>query len=430
VSDDDAHNLRAMLDAIPAPIFYKDAKGIYRGCNKAFEAYLGKRRDEIIGKDVYGLSPKELADVYKKADDELFASRTTQLYEARVRYADGTYRDVMFHKATFDDAHGNLAGMIGTILDITARKRAEARLKESEQRYRTVVSALGEGIVLFGRDHRVLAANQAAESLLGLDQSALMAGTPWPLLAEDGTPLAFERSPIVTTLDTGDEASGAVLGLARPDGSRAWISLSTRAIYDLSDTKPTSVVVSFADITEKRSFQQQLEHQAFHDPLTGLPNRQLFMDRLHHAIDLARRRSVEGRARIAVAFVDLDHFKDINDKLGHAAGDRLLAEIGRRLASTLRGSDFVARLGGDEFCAILTDVADEVAARSIATRMLAAIVPVLELDGRSFHVTASIGLSLYPDHATEPAILLRHADQAMYRVKERGKNAVGLFAPS
>ena len=425
MSDDDAHNLRVILDAIPAPIFYKDARGIYRGCNKAFEAYLGKTHDEIVGKDVYELSPKDLADVYKKADDELFASRATQLYEARVRYADGTYHDVMFHKATFDDANGNLAGMIGTILDITTRKQAERALKESEQRYRTVVSALGEGIVLYGQNRKVLATNHAAEQILGMDQPTLISGAPWPLLAEDGSPLAFEDCPIFKTLATGDEVAGAVLGIQRPDGSRSWISLSTRAILGLSDSHPTSVVASFADITDKRSFQQQLEHQAFHDPLTGLPNRQLFMDRLHHAVDMAARRG----ERVAVAFVDLDRFKAVNDTLGHEAGDRLLAEVGRRLAATLRGSDFVARLGGDEFCAILTGVADATAARSIAQRMLAAIVPALELESRVFHVTASIGLSLYPDDATEPGVLLRYADDAMYQVKARGKNAVGLFAP-
>jgi len=138
-------SIAALIDAIPAPVFYKDAAGVYRGCNRAFEAYLGKSRDEIIGKDVYQLSPKELADVYKAADDALFASRGTQIYEARVRYADGTYHDVMFHKATFLDSYGELGGMIGTILDITTRKQAEKALAESEARYRAVVSALGEG---------------------------------------------------------------------------------------------------------------------------------------------------------------------------------------------------------------------------------------------------------------------------------------------
>ncbi len=402
--------IAALLDAIPAPVFYKDAAGIYRGCNKAFEAYLGKPRAEIIGKDVYQLSPKELADVYKAADDALFASRGTQMYEARVRYADGSYHDVIFHKATFDGPDGALAGMIGTILDITTRKQAEAALAESEARYRAVVSALGEGIVLVSRDGRVLACNPAARAILRMDEAALLAGTPWPLVGDDGTPIA-----LASALAAGSDVIARVLALRHADGSRAWISLSTRPIA----TEGT-IVVSFADITERRMFQQQLEHAAFHDALTGLPNRKLFMQRLDHALELARRRD----ERVAVAFVDLDGFKAVNDTHGHEAGDRLLAAIGKRLADALRGSDLVARIGGDEFCAILTGIADHSAARSIAQRLLDAITPAIDRP----NVTASIGLSLFPDDATEPAILLRHADAAMYRVKTSGKNAIGLYA--
>jgi diguanylate cyclase (GGDEF)-like protein/PAS domain S-box-containing protein len=406
---DAAHELRALLDAIPAPVFYKDAHGVYRGCNKAFEAYLGKTRDEIIGKDVYGLSPKELADVYKQADDALFASRDVQIYEARVRYADGSYHDVMFHKATFDDATGQLAGMIGTILDITTRKQAEKALAESEARYRAVVSALGEGIVVMSRDRRVLACNPAARTILRMDEATLMAGTPWPLVDDEGAPC---------TIDLPTDRTGMVFGLRHADGTRAWISVSTRTIADADG----AVVVSFADITERRMFQQQLEHQALHDALTGLPNRKLFMQRLDHALELARRRD----ERVAVAFVDLDGFKAVNDTHGHEAGDHLLADIGRRLGTVLRGSDLVARLGGDEFCAILTGVVDQAAARSIAQRMLDTIAPAIEHP----NVTASIGVALFPDDATEPSILLRQADAAMYRVKSRGKNAVAFYATS
>jgi len=416
-----AHELRVLLDAIPAPVFYKDASGIYRGCNQAFEAYLGRPRAEIIGKDVYGLSPKELADVFKAADDALFASRGTQIYEARVRYADGTYHDVMFHKATFLDSFGNLGGMIGTILDITTRKQAEKALAESEARYRAVISALGEGIVLVSRERAVLACNPAARAILRLDEAALLSGADWPLVDDNGAPVALADSPIARTLATGRDETAVVLGLRHADGMRAWISLSTRGIGD-ADGLPTSVVASFADITERRMFQQQLEHQAFHDALTGLPNRKLFMQRLDHALELARRRD----ERVAVAFVDLDGFKAVNDTHGHEAGDRLLATIGKRLGETLRGSDLVARIGGDEFCAILTGVADQAAARSIAQRMLDVIAPAIDNPS----VTASIGLSLFPDDATEPSILLRQADAAMYRVKTRGKNAVGLYATS
>jgi diguanylate cyclase (GGDEF)-like protein/PAS domain S-box-containing protein len=418
------HELRVILDAIPAPVFYKDAAGVYRGCNTAFEAYLGKSREEIVGLDVYGLSPKELADVYKAADDALFASRGTQIYEARVRYADGGYRDVMFHKATFEDADGRLAGLVGTILDITSRKQAEKALRESEQRYRAVVSALSEGVVLIARDRRVLACNPAAEAILRLDRNALMSGAPWPTVHEDGSPLLFEDTPMALALDAGSDQNDVVLAVRHADGARAWISVTTRSLVEPGEDRPSSVVVSFADVTERRLFQQRLEHAAFHDALTGLPNRKLFMDRLGWALDLARRRG----ERVGVACLDLDRFKLVNDAFGHEAGDRLLAEIGRRLAESVRGSDLVARIGGDEFSAILTGVVDAPSARLIALRMLHSITPAFVLDGAEHFVTASIGIALYPDHATEPSILMRQADYAMYRVKSQGKNAVGFFA--
>jgi diguanylate cyclase (GGDEF)-like protein/PAS domain S-box-containing protein len=417
------HELRVILDAIPAPVFYKDAEGIYRGCNKAFEAYVGRSREEIVGLDVYGLSPKELADVYKTADDALFAARGTQIYEARVRYADGVYHDVMFHKATFEDTDGRLAGLVGTILDITSRKQAERALRESEQRYRAVVSALGEGVVLIGRDRRVLACNPAAEAILRLDREALMGGARWPTVREDGSPLAFEDTPMAAALGGGPDQNEIVLALRHADGTRAWISVTTRAIVEPGEDRPGSVVVSFADITERRLFQQRLEHAALHDALTGLPNRKLFMVRLHDALDYARRRG----ERVGVALLDLDRFKLVNDGHGHETGDRVLAEIAHRLADSLPSPDRVARIGGDEFSAILIGVVDAASARLSGQRILRAIARALLLDGTEHSLTASIGIALYPDNATEPAILMRQADYAMYRVKSQSKNAVGLF---
>jgi len=421
-ADESARQLRVILDAIPAPIFYKDADGIYRGCNKAFEAYLGRSRDEIVGLDVYGLSPRDLADVYKRADDALFEARGVQIYEASVRYADGTRHDVIFHKATFDDAGGRLAGLVGTILDITSRKQAERALRDSEERYRTVVSALGEGIVLIGRGGEVLACNPAAAAILGVPEDELMAGAPWPTVREDGSPLPLEATPVWTTLETGAPATSVVIGLARPGGARGWISLTTRPLRAAADEPPVSVVASFADVTDKQLFAQRLEYQAFHDPLTGLPNRLLFADRLDRALAGARRRD----AHVAVAFADLDQFKEVNDALGHDAGDRLLAEVARRLAGAVRASDTVARMGGDEFCAILSEVDGVDGARAVAERMLAALEAPFPLGGRELRVTASVGLALFPDHAEDPGVLLQRADAAMYAVKVGGKNAIGV----
>jgi diguanylate cyclase (GGDEF)-like protein/PAS domain S-box-containing protein len=417
------HDLRVVLDAIPAPVFYKDADGVYRGCNKAFEAYLGKRRDEIVGKDVYGVSPKELADVYKAADDALLARGGVQIYEARVRYADGSYHDVVFHKATFDGADGRTAGLVGTILDITARKEAERALRESEERYRALVSALGEGIVLFSREQVVLACNPAAEAILRLDRAAILSGAPWPMVHRDGRALPFADTPMAETLATGRDQSGVVVQLRHADGSIAWIAITTRAISaDSGDVRPGSVVASFADVTERQLLEQQLEHAALHDPLTRLPNRTMFLQGLGGALEVARRRG----ERVAVAFVDLDNFKSINDTLGHEMGDGVLAEVGRRLADSLRASDLIARLGGDEFCALVRGCSDASSVRWVAERLQEALMPPIQVGPHTVRITASIGLAVYPDHATDASSLMQRADRAMYRAKATGRNAVTL----
>jgi diguanylate cyclase (GGDEF)-like protein/PAS domain S-box-containing protein len=427
---EELHQLQVILDAIPAPIFYKDANTIYRGCNKAFEAYLGKSRSEIVGKSVYDIAPKDLADIYHEADLALFQQRGAQIYESSVLYADQTRHDVIFNKAPFLDAKGDLGGLVGTILDITARKQVERALRESEARYRGVVAALQEGILLVSRERQVLATNSAAESILGLSkeeiQQLIRDEPPRWGESEDGTPFPFSANPLMRTLASGQSESSAVIGLNRRDGSRVWLSMSARPLFRSDDpTALFAVVASFADISERKRAEERLEYQAFHDPLTGLPNRALFINRLEHALAYAHRRSEP----LAVACLDLDRFKIVNDTLGHDAGDRLLRDVARRLARGARGSDTVARMGGDEFMVILPGVLDAAQAEAAARRMLAALRPALEIEGHELRLSASIGITLYPFDGEDVGTLLRNADRAMYRAKESGKNDFRLFAP-
>jgi diguanylate cyclase (GGDEF)-like protein/PAS domain S-box-containing protein len=422
--------LQVILDAIPAPIFYKDADGIYRGCNRAFEAYLGRSRAQIVGASVYDVAPPDLADIYRKADLELFASRNVQVYETSVLYADGTRHDVIFNKAVFLDAAGQLGGLVGTILDITARKQAERALRESEERYRAVVSALEEGILLVSRDRRLLACNAAATAILGLSHHQLAerlapGGAGWSAVDGDGEPLAPEAMPLERTFASGEPAAARTLGLERGDGRRVWLSMNARPLFQPSEAEPFAVVVSFADISEQRRAEERLQHQAFHDALTGLANRALLFDRLSHALAHARRRGES----LAVACLDLDRFKLVNDTFGHEAGDRLLVEISRRLMQCARQSDTVARMGGDEFVMVLPGIRDRAQAAAAARRMIDALRPALLIEGRELHVSVSIGVTLCPNDGDDVVTLMRNADRAMYRAKELGKNDFRLFGP-
>jgi diguanylate cyclase (GGDEF)-like protein/PAS domain S-box-containing protein len=180
------------------------------------------------------------------------------------------------------------------------------------------------------------------------------------------------------------------------------------------------------DITGRRALEERLSHQALHDPLTGLPNRALLMDRLEHAVARAHRR----KTPLTVLFLDLDDFKAVNDALGHECGDRLLEEVGRRLDSGARSSDTVARFGGDEFVVLLEDIGDEREATLAADRMRKDLEVPFEVGGRELSVTASIGVAVGPSSGDGPRELLRNADLAMYRAKGNGKNRHEVYDPA
>jgi diguanylate cyclase (GGDEF)-like protein/PAS domain S-box-containing protein len=180
------------------------------------------------------------------------------------------------------------------------------------------------------------------------------------------------------------------------------------------------------DITERKALEERLSHRALHDPLTGLPNRALLMDRLEHAVARAHRR----KTPMPVLFLDLDDFKSVNDASGHECGDRLLEEVGRRLDSGARSSDTAARLGGDEFVVLLEDIEDEREASLVADRMRKVLEVPFEVGRRGLAVTASIGVAVGPSSGGYPRELLRNADLAMYRAKKSGKNRHEVHAPA
>jgi diguanylate cyclase (GGDEF)-like protein len=208
------------------------------------------------------------------------------------------------------------------------------------------------------------------------------------------------------------------------DGS--WRDLEHVANNLLDDPAVRGVVITSRDVTERKVLEEQLRHQAFRDPLTGRPNRALFIDRLEHALALAHRRGT----KVAVLFIDLDNFKAINDSLGHKAGDQLLRVVAERLMDCVRPEDTAARLGGDEFTILVEGVASVGDVAPIAERIAEILQSPFDLEEQEVFATASTGIALNsPTQEEESADLLRHADLAMYRAKHRGKARYKVFEP-
>ncbi|WP_252273007.1 diguanylate cyclase domain-containing protein [Pseudomonas subflava] len=206
-----------------------------------------------------------------------------------------------------------------------------------------------------------------------------------------------------------------------PDGTVRWLRETGNVVKD-EDGTPVKMMGVVRDITEEKAWASQMHRLAHHDPLTGLPNRLVFEERLAGALERARR----GRTRVALVFIDLNDFKTINDQLGHRAGDQVLMATAERLRTTLRGSDCVARLGGDEFVAVLEGLSAERSpeeeGQAIADKLLAALSPPVQMDGEAQRIGISLGIALFPEHATNMDRLIHIADQAMYEAKRSGDN--------
>ena len=309
----------------------------------------------------------------------------------------------------------------GFIEDITERQTTLEALEQAELRYRSIFEHASEGIFQTTPDGRYLAANPALARLYGY-------ATPRELIS-DLSDIdrrlyvdARRREEFRHLMETRGEVLNFESEVYRRDGSQLWISENAHIVRG-----PHGEILCYEgtvqDISERKHYEHQLERQATHDRLTGLPNRSLLADRLDQAIAHAARR---GR-RLALVFIDLDNFKLINDSLGHAFGDELLVGIARRLAGCLRHDDTVARLGGDEFVLVLNHVDALDLLISRLERILEEIGQRIVLAGREFHVGASLGVALFPDDGEEAQSLLKHADVAMYAAKSRGRNNFQFF---
>ncbi|HEV7616785.1 MAG TPA: EAL domain-containing protein [Burkholderiaceae bacterium] len=297
------------------------------------------------------------------------------------------------------------------------REQAEAALRESEAHFRALVEQASDSFYVHDFDGRFIDVNQRGCDCLGYTRHELLNMS----LADIDIDLSIKKLKTILGPLTTKEPIALESRHRHKDGTVFPVEIRIGPI----EIGGHQYLLSLArDVTERKELQDHIQHLAYHDSLTGLPNRAMFNRHLSHAM-LQARRYYKG---LAVLFIDLDRFKNINDTLGHDAGDRLLQEMARRLTASLRDGDLVARLGGDEFVVLIEEVADLSDVSHIARQILSALVKEYPLDGQLINITASIGISTFPEDGRDEFSLMKHADVAMYRAKEGGKNKFQFYS--
>jgi diguanylate cyclase (GGDEF)-like protein/PAS domain S-box-containing protein len=311
--------------------------------------------------------------------------------------------------------------------DSVRRGIAEDALFEEKERAQVTLNSIGDAVICTDIVGRISFLNRVAEKMTG-----------WPWQEAVGLPMADvlrildatsrETTPNPMELAVGQNQTTSLplnCLLIRRDGFETPIEDSVSPIHD-REKRVTGAVIVFRDVSAARAMALEMTHSAQHDFLTGLPNRMLLNDRIDQAIVLASRHT----KKVAVLFLDLDGFKHINDSLGHAIGDKLLQSVAKRLVDCVRGSDTVSRQGGDEFVILLSEVEHAEDGALSARRMLEAVALAHSIDQHDLHVTASIGLSVYPDDGMDAETLVKNADTAMYQAKENGRQGYKFFKPA
>jgi diguanylate cyclase (GGDEF)-like protein/PAS domain S-box-containing protein len=381
----------------------------------AVQRIYGCPPDELLGRDFKDVLSQEVGERDLAVFRRILAGESVFDYETRHLRRDGSHVDLSFNAVPLRDVQGNVIGATGTARDITTEKAAAAALYENVEKLRLAVDAAELVYWEWERDTDQLHWGRDPSSLVG---EAGGRTTRWSDYREIVHP--EDRDRYLATVEAAWERIGACSNeyrVIRQDGRVAWLSSHAKTLADPSGRVYRMIGVS-QDITERKRQEEEARFLAYHDTLTGLPNRRLLDDRLRQAVFLAQRRD----ARVGLMVVDLDRFKQVNDALGHRAGDAVLREAAHRIVGCLRKADTLARHGGDEFVVVIPDLQLDTDCQVVAEKILRALEPVFRVDGHDFSIGASIGISLYPIDAGDGEALLRNADVAMYRAKQLGRN--------
>ncbi len=422
-----------VVDALEAGVLVMDAEGVVTRCNGSAARLIGADRAGVLGRRL----PLPESEVLLDADGTPITAANNPI--ARVlRTGRAERRILMWFLRQGKSVWLEMSlqplprggGVVCSLIDVTERRDAERDLREARDRAERYLNMAGSVIVALDQELRVTMINRAGLELLGYSKGELM-GAEWirSVVPPDARPDAKRLlGSMLEGVNPRDLAAESAEGpLLTKEGEVRTIEWRT-AVLKGPGGVPTGLLCSGNDVTERVRSEQAIAHLAYHDQLTGLPNRALLEEHLEVALARAER---DGR-ELALLFLDLDNFKIVNDSLGHAAGDRLLQLVAERLTSITRASDLLARHGGDELLLLLTDIEGGTTvevAESVAQKLLEALSEPFQIGGTEFEIGASVGVAVFPHDGRSAAALLRTADATMYQAKAAGRNRVALHRP-
>lgn len=395
-------------NALIGVYIYRDGRLSY--VNSYFERVSGYTSEEVLNMDIFDLlSPGDREEIFKRSK-ELKEGKRDIILQIKARNKQGKILDLELSatKIMYKESYA----YIGTIKDITNQKMALESVKERERILSAIFDNIQDGMCLLDKDLNIVKTNKMLNQLYNIDDY-----TPgvkcYTTYSEGKTPCS--GCPAVRAIET-KEPHMQVKSFRRRDGSSGWIELHAYPLLD-EEGEITGVVEQVRDITESKITHDKISKMAYHDALTGLPNRYLLNDYIERAMSRASRKG----ENLALMFIDLDRFKYINDTMGHNLGDKVLKEVSQRLLGCIRRDDIVSRHGGDEFIILMENIHKQEVVR-VANGILSKVAMPIVIDGIEIYTTPSIGIAMYPEDTEDAETLIKYADTAMYLAKDSGKN--------
>lgn len=408
----DSNFYHLIIENLPEGLIITNGDGVIQYVNHSFTSISGYTSEDVIGRNPRFLKSglhnqkfyeemwntvlvagKWEGEIWnKRKDGELFLEYLTVL----------AYRN----------ENGEVSHFIGIFSDITIHRKVEDSLWQSNHVLKSLIEASPIGIITLDKSRKVTMWNPAAEEIFGWNKQEVL-HEEYPIIPPDQVE-AFDKI-FDNVINKNKKYTGLEVQRLTKDGFKKWVSLSTSKLVDARNNI-VGFIAMFKDITDSKLAEERINFLAFHDELTRLPNRRALRDKIDDAIVSSH----QVHSSFAIMFIDLDHFKKVNDSLGHQYGDNLLISLSKRMLNCLNQKDDLFRIGGDEFAIFLHGVNTEEEVCEVAQRIIECVESPVIYDGYEFHISCSIGIALYPTDGSDTETLLKNADTAMYRVKDRG----------